>query len=721
MKKLCLFLIGVLFLAFTSNSINAQVLATEDFNFTAGTALNGTNGWTAHSGAGTNAITITSPGLTYAGYLGSGIGNAVSLTTTGEDNNKALSSSITSGTVYAAALVNCSAAQSTGDYFFHLGTGTSTFVGRVYIKSSGSGFVFGLGKNNGTPVYSASVMNFGTTYLVVIKYTVVSGTSNDQADLFFFSAPTLPSTEPAASLTTTDAGSSSDPSSISAVYLRQGSSSNAATVQVDGIRVGITWSDVLPVSGPTAPTATAATNVSSVGFTANWNAFTGSTGYFLDVSAASDFSTFVAGYNNTNVGNVTGAAIVSLDPNTTYYYRVRSTDGTTTTSSSNVISVTTIVAAPVAIDATNISSSGFTANWNAVAGATGYRLDVSSVSDFSSFLTGYSDKDAGNFTSASISGLMQGQTYYYRVRALNSNGTGPTSNIITVQLSALAAPVALDASNISFDGFTANWSAFAGATSYFIDVSTVPDFSTMLDGYNSKEVGSVTTLNITSLNASSTYYYRVHAATAGGNSPNSNVISVVTLLTSPVATAATNITRTSFTAHWNAQSGATCYWIDVSTTSDFSSILTAYNNKPVNNVTSYNITSLTPNVVYYYRISSSNPYGTSPYSNTISVQTLLVGISDNSNSMPNKYELSQNYPNPFNPSTIIKYSIPEGAFVTLKVYNMVGEEVATLVNANRSAGNYEARFNAVNLPSGTYLYKIQAGSFSQIKKMILVK
>jgi len=86
-----------------------------------------------------------------------------------------------------------------------------------------------------------------------------------------------------------------------------------------------------------------------------------------------------------------------------------------------------------------------------------------------------------------------------------------------------------------------------------------------------------------------------------------------------------------------------------------------------------------------------------------------------------EYKLNQNYPNPFNPSTTIKYSIPKSSLVTLKVYDILGKEIATLVNEEKTAGNYQVEFNAANLPSGVFFYRIQAGSFNQVRKMLLIK
>ena len=88
---------------------------------------------------------------------------------------------------------------------------------------------------------------------------------------------------------------------------------------------------------------------------------------------------------------------------------------------------------------------------------------------------------------------------------------------------------------------------------------------------------------------------------------------------------------------------------------------------------------------------------------------------------PTVYELAQNFPNPFNPSTTIRYQLPNDGIVTLKIYDILGSEVATLVNEEKAAGRYEVNFNASSLASGVYIYKIQAGGFINSKKMILLK
>ncbi|RPI60879.1 MAG: T9SS C-terminal target domain-containing protein, partial [Ignavibacteriales bacterium] len=99
---------------------------------------------------------------------------------------------------------------------------------------------------------------------------------------------------------------------------------------------------------------------------------------------------------------------------------------------------------------------------------------------------------------------------------------------------------------------------------------------------------------------------------------------------------------------------------------------------------------------------------------------LTVDVNDNPE-IPVEYSLSQNYPNPFNPSTKITYSVASLSNVSLKIYDILGREVLTLVNEEKPAGRYEVNFNASSLASGVYFYQIKAGSFIQTKKLMLLK
>ncbi len=114
---------------------------------------------------------------------------------------------------------------------------------------------------------------------------------------------------------------------------------------------------------------------------------------------------------------------------------------------------------------------------------------------------------------------------------------------------------------------------------------------------------------------------------------------------------------------------------------------------------------------YSYRLKQIDNDGKYEYSKVVEVEV----------NSPLQYALAQNYPNPFNPSTAINFTLPEARFVTLKIYNVLGQEVKTVVNEFKEAGAYKINFDASNLNSGVYFYKLQAGTFSSVKKMTLTK
>ena len=98
-----------------------------------------------------------------------------------------------------------------------------------------------------------------------------------------------------------------------------------------------------------------------------------------------------------------------------------------------------------------------------------------------------------------------------------------------------------------------------------------------------------------------------------------------------------------------------------------------------------------------------------------------VFVSTSSAEVPLQYTLAQNYPNPFNPVTVISFQLPAAGFVKLKVFDLLGREIANLVNENLSAGSYKYDFNASALTSGIYFYKLETDNFSETRKMVLVK
>jgi phosphodiesterase/alkaline phosphatase D-like protein/lysophospholipase L1-like esterase len=283
---------------------------------------------------------------------------------------------------------------------------------------------------------------------------------------------------------------------------------------------------------PDAPVATAASSVLSSTFSANWNASSGTTSYRLDVSTVSNFATFVSGFHDLNVGNVTTYGVTGLSADTDYFYRLRAVNAAGTSGNSNTISVTSGAApsvpdAPVATAGDDNLEDSFSANWNASADTTSYRLDVATDSGFTSFVTGFNDLNVGNVLTYSVPGLSPDATYYYRVRAVNV--TGASSNSDTITTGTVPEGPGVDvASDILTDSFSANWGGTAGADGYKLDVATDSGFTSFVTGFNNLDVGNVFTYSVTGLTPGTAYHYRLRAYNSIGSSVSSDTVDVTT-------------------------------------------------------------------------------------------------------------------------------------------------------------------------------------------------
>ncbi|MBL7852450.1 MAG: fibronectin type III domain-containing protein [Cyclobacteriaceae bacterium] len=269
---------------------------------------------------------------------------------------------------------------------------------------------------------------------------------------------------------------------------------------------------------------------------------------------------------------------------------------------------------PVLSSPTAIGQTAFTANWNSVAGAVDYRLDVSVSNDFSTRLAGY-DNLTVTGTSKVVTGLDPGTAYYYQVRA--SNGSQVSSNSIPPMqaITLPGTPVANAANPVMHTYFQANWSASVGATWYLLDVSA-DGFATLLPGYGALLVVG-TSKDILGLSPSTQYQYRVRAVGSSGESPNSSVITVLTLPAPPTALAASSVTPTSFVANWSSSSGAIDYRLDVSV-DNFESYIPGFQDLTVAG-TSQSVTGLPWAVSFQYRVRARNAAGTSANSNVVTL------------------------------------------------------------------------------------------------------
>jgi hypothetical protein len=246
MNKLRLFFISMLCSVFLFFSDNYAQLFVENFDYPAGDSLIN-HSWVNHSGTGTQ-ITVTSGSLTYSGYQGSGIGNSTTING-GSGSREDIHANFTktgSGSLYAAFLVNVISASTTGDYFLHLAPAfpTTFFKPRLFVKNDGTGNLqFGISKTSGSIIsYTTSTYSFNTTYLLVLKYAMPAGDSNDVGSLYI--NPGFISEPGTADIVSTDFTTPDD--SIASIALRQGS--QLYSVQVDGIIIGTSWNSIFPPS-----------------------------------------------------------------------------------------------------------------------------------------------------------------------------------------------------------------------------------------------------------------------------------------------------------------------------------------------------------------------------------------------------------------------------------------------------------------------------------------
>lgn len=277
--KLTLSILSALF-AFQAQ---AQMLV-EDFNYTAGDSIatpSLSKGWgIIPTVTYVNYFKSTNSGLTYSGYRGSGIGNATTVDTAGQDIYRYTSpDSVTSGALYSAFMINVVKATTAGDYFYALSSKTNItgYTGRLFIKLSSTGY-YKIGISKGTVgaaeavTYSADTFAFNTTYLTLVKYQFNAGsTTNDSVKVFVF-ANGFSKTEPAQA-TVQNLGAvgngNNDATNLGVVCLRQGTAANAPRLRFDGLTVDNSWEGALGLLKPVSNLTF--TNTGTASATIAWN------------------------------------------------------------------------------------------------------------------------------------------------------------------------------------------------------------------------------------------------------------------------------------------------------------------------------------------------------------------------------------------------------------------------------------------------------------------
>ncbi len=324
--------------------------------------------------------------------------------------------------------------------------------------------------------------------------------------------------------------------------------------------------------------------------------------------------------------------------------------------------------------------------------------------------------------------------YHFSVTALdrNYNESAP-SNVVEItapSIPVLAVP--LNEGLNARDTTELKWLYADRANSYQLQVSSDSLFGSFI--FNSSTLPD-TVMKISGMIGLTKYFWRVKAFNIAGESDYSQVYNFTTgfpvvpvLLDPPHATLNVSLTPA---LSWRNSEKAETYRIQLATTILFQANTIIYDTTLSDTV--LNISQpLIPNKKYFWRVSAVNSFGASAWTNQFGFQTTpSVGVADEE--MPSDYSLSQNYPNPFNPNTEIRFSIPASGYVELKIYDILGREINSLVNKNFAAGSYsinwDGRDNAGNsVPTGMYVYrisiqtnKINSGLFVESKKMILLR
>jgi len=383
---------------------------------------------------------------------------------------------------------------------------------------------------------------------------------------------------------------------------------------------------------------------------------------------------------------------------------------------------------PPVLSSPSTGSTGVSVNptltWNTSIGALSYRMQVSTDS---TFVSTKFDTSGVAITSVGLKGLVNLTKYYWRVEAGNAGGTSDWSSVwnFTTVIAAPAAPgLASPGHNAANQPskLTLKVNPAANATGYHWQVSVSSVFSSAVVNDSTAGVGD--TAHSVVLAPGTKYYWRVQAYNAGGASAFSNPDSFTTIIAVPAKPTLISPKRTTgeprrTTFKWNSSANASKYHLQVA-------IDTAFSNLRVDLTTSDTVIkipdTLSSQATYYWHVSAIDTAGESQFSAfaQFTTGTGVLGVNENVGG-PKEFGLSQNYPNPFNPSTTISYQLPAVSHVALKVYDALGREVATLVNEVKWAGSYEVKFDASNLPSGVYFYRLTAGNFVATKKLLLVK
>jgi len=321
-------------------------------------------------------------------------------------------------------------------------------------------------------------------------------------------------------------------------------------------------------------------------------------------------------------------------------------------------------------------------------------------------------------TGSIIDTIMRGNSSYM---VTNPGALAKLKMSVTYTFTSPPAPVPLSPSDgavVEGSSVIASWSKTEpGATRYWFEIATDSLFSSS----NVDSSITDTSHTVSSLTVGARYWWKVRAYNAAGWGPFSEARTFtalqmpgqVVLLSPPNDTV---VQEDNVQAMWHQSApDVNVYWCEIATDSLFAFRVA---DSSVTD-TAYTFSGLT-NKSYWWRVKAKNALGWGSFSEAWKIVVSIVGVEEEQE-LPREFSLAQNYPNPFNPSTSIRYDLPKASFVELKVYNALGEEVATLIEHEIAAGRHDTAWDASAMPSGVYVYRIRTGDYTAARKMILIK
>ncbi len=462
--------------------------------------------------------------------------------------------------------------------------------------------------------------------------------------------------------------------------------------------------------------------------TLKWSKSPGAKVYEVELSLYPDFQSLLSALGHKNDLDTTLNVHIDLTDSCNLYWHVKAKNDSVIGNISTTNKFTYLQILPPVLLHPNYYDNNISTNpvftWKRSYGATFYRIQVSQERNFSVLLI-----DSTNIrdTTFQLFGLTRTE-HYWKMTANNEYGASDfcwresfTPKIVGVP----EKPVLVLPTNYSVDQsipLILKWKKAKGSINYCLQISSDANFSTLVLN-DSTLIDTLKELTI--LNLGQKYYWRVNAKNIGGISTWSEVWNFTTTSIIPVE-------LSSFTLH-QEKDKIILLWVTMSEVNNkgfFIERKTELDNwESVGFITGMGTTTeshkytfidhpVFSSEIFYYRLKQVDLDGDYKYSNEIIIEV---------NSLPKVYQLMQNFPNPFNPVTKIKYALPVDSRVRIAVYNLLGEEVREIVNQNVSAGYNEIEFNASDLFSGMYLYRIEANAlagkdhFISVKKMLVIK